>query len=121
MENAWGNVAEWMEGVTSDYLVWNIEDANDGPRKVKSGNINDSWIIELANGRNMDVVPVTLGGTETTHYCDKAWCNNSPARVVHRSYYAYSSAGVASASTTYDAAGTNAWYGSRLALIKLKR
>ena len=118
MENAWGNVAEWMEGVTSDYLVWNIEDANDGPRKVKSGNINDSWIIELANGRNMDVVPVTLGGTETTHYCDKAWCNNSPARVVCRaSSNAYSSAGVASASTTSDAAGTNAWYGSRLAFI----
>jgi len=47
---------------------------------------------------------------------------NSSARVVCRSYYsANSSAGVASASTTYDAAGTNAWNGSRLALIKLKR
>ncbi|WP_290452750.1 hypothetical protein, partial [Duncaniella muris] len=41
-----------------------------------------------------------------------------PARVVYRSYYsANSSAGVASASTPYDAAGTPAWNGSRLAFI----
>jgi len=37
---------------------------------------------------------------------------------VYRSYYsANSSAGVASASTPYDAAGTPAWNGSRLAFI----
>lgn len=117
-ENAWGNIAEWMEGVISDYYVWSIEDANDGPRKVKSGTINDSWIVELAGGRNMDVVPVLLGGTETTYYRDKFWCSNSPARVVYRSSNdAYSRCGVACAFALHDAASADTWFGSRLAFM----
>lgn len=118
MENAWGNVAEWMEGVVSDYYVWSIEDANDGARKIKSGTTNDSWIVELANGRNMDVVPVMLGGTETTHYRDKFWCSNSPARVVYRSSNnAYSVAGVSFAVAYNVASNAYPWSGSRLAFI----
>lgn len=117
-ENAWGNVAEWMEGVISDYFVWSIEDATDGPRKVKSGTVNDSWIVELAGGRNMDVVPVLLGGTETTYYRDKFWCSNSPARVVDRSVSdANSVCGVACAFAYYGAAYASAWDGSRLAFM----
>lgn len=107
-----------MEGVISDYFVWSIEDATDGTRKIKSGTVNDSWIVELAGGRNMDVVPVLLGGTETTYYRDKFWCSNSAARVVYRSFYnAGSWAGVACASASNDASTTYAWCGSRLAFI----
>lgn len=118
-DNLWGNVSEWMEGVHSEYLVYHIADPDsDTERKVKSGNVNDSWIVELHNGRFMDVVPVVLNGTETTHYGDKFWCSNSSARVVLRSSgNAYANAGVSYATANYDAASANAWSGSRLAFI----
>lgn len=118
-DNLWGNVAEWMEGVHSEYLVYHIADPDsDTERKVKSGNVNDSWIVELHNGRFMDVVPVVLNGTETTHYGDKFWCSNSSARVVLRSSdNANTYAGVSYANAYNVAAYSSAWYGSRLAFI----
>lgn len=118
-DNLWGNVSEWMEGVHSEYLVYHIADPDsDTERKVKSGNVNDSWIVELHNGRFMDVVPVVLNGTETTHYGDKFWCSNSSARVVLRSSdHAFTNAGVSCASAYDDAADSSAWNGSRLAFI----
>lgn len=118
-ENLWGNVAEWMGGVTSDYYVWKFTEYGTGEeRTVKSGTISDSWITELHNGRFMDVVPVLLNATETTHYGDKFWCSNSSARVVCRSSsYAHSSAGVSCTSANNDSSSTGAWVGSRLAFI----
>lgn len=118
-DNLWGNVAEWMEGVHSEYLVYHIADPDsDTERKVKSGTVNDSWIVELHNGRFMDVVPVVLNGTETTHYGDKFWCSNSSARVVLRSSsLAYTNAGVSYALTSYASSDTNPNDGSRLAFI----
>lgn len=67
----------------------------------------------------MDVVPVILNGTETTHYADKFWCSNSSACVVFRSshYSAYSYAGVSYTSASSDSSFTSAWYGLRLAFI----
>ncbi|WP_302316396.1 hypothetical protein, partial [uncultured Muribaculum sp.] len=82
------------------------------------GTISDSWITELHNGRFMDVVPVLLNATETTHYGDKFWCSNSSARVVCRSINsAYSYAGVSCTSADHDSSYTNVWSGSRLAFI----
>ena len=107
-----------MEGVHSEYLVYHIADPDsDTERKVKSGNVNDSWIVELHNGRFMDVVPVVLNGTETTHYGDKFWCSNSSARVILRSSYNASTFAGVSYAYAYDAAYTDAGYGSRLAFI----
>lgn len=116
-DNLWGNVAEWLgDDTRSDYYVWTVQD--NGERKIKSATVSDSWIVELYNGRFMDVVPVVVGGTETTHYADKFWCQNSPARVVYRSYgYASANGGVAFAYADYDSAITNAIIGSRLAFI----
>lgn len=118
-DNLWGNVSEAMANVGSEYLVFQIKDDRTGEiRQVKSGNVSDSWIVELHNGRFMDVVPVILNGTETTHYADKFWCSNSSARVVFRSVYnAYSYAGVSCTHAYYDSSYTYAWYGSRLAFI----
>jgi len=118
-ENLWGNVAEWMGGVTSDYYVWKFTEYGTGEeRTVKSGTISDSWITELHNGRFMDVVPVLLNATETTHYGDKFWCSNSSARVVFRSdHYASSNAGVSYTYAIHDSSYTLAWCGSRLAFI----
>ena len=66
----------------------------------------------------MDVVPVLLNATETTHYCDKFYCSNSSARVVYRSYNSANSyAGVSFAGTNVDSSGTVASIGSRLAFI----
>ena len=118
-ENLWGNVSEWMEGVHSEYWVYHISDHNsDTERKVKSATISDSWIVEVHNGRFMDVVPVVVQGTETTHYGDKFWGQNSSARVVLRSSsHAYTFAGVSYAYANYDSSCTHAHYGSRLAFI----
>ena len=115
-ENLWGNVSEWMEGFSSDYWVCTLKDQGD--RKVKSATISDSWITELHNGRFMDVVPVLVGATETTHYGDKFWGQNSPARVGLRSgSYALSHYGVSCMHANNDSSSTSAWGGSRLAFI----
>lgn len=118
-DNLWGNVLEWMEGVHSEYYVYHITEPGVATeRKVKSGNINDSWIIELHNGRYMDVVPVVLNGTETSHYADRFWCSNSAARVVARSgHYSVSYCGVSYAYALYDASLTYPHCGSRIAFI----
>ena len=105
-----------MEGFSSDYWVCTLKDQGD--RKVKSATISDSWITELHNGRFMDVVPVLVGATETTHYGDKFWGQNSPARVGLRSGdNASSVSGVSCMSANLDSSFTYAWHGSRLAFI----
>lgn len=115
-ENLWGNVSEWMEGFSSDYWVCTLKDQGD--RKVKSATISDSWITELHNGRFMDVVPVLVGATETTHYGDKFWGQKSPARVGLRSgSTALPSCGVSCAYALSDASHASAGVGSRLAFI----
>jgi len=116
--NLWGNVAEWMGNLRADYLVWKFKEVDGTERQVKSSAISDSWIVEVANGRRMDMVPVVVGGTETTHYRDKFWCSNSAARVVCRSInYAYTYAGVSYAYAYSDASYTSTFIGSRLAFI----
>ena len=66
----------------------------------------------------MDVVPVLLNATETTHYGDKFWCSNSSARVVYRSGSSASSHAGVSCTVAYDdSSNTFAWSGSRLAFI----
>lgn len=116
--NLWGNVAEWMGGLRSEYLVWKFKEADGTERQVKSSAISDSWIVEVANGRRMDIVPVVVGGTETTYYRDKFWCSNSAGRVVYRSYhYALTYAGVSCAYAGHDPSTSNTSIGSRLAFI----
>jgi hypothetical protein len=66
----------------------------------------------------MDIVPVLVNATETTHYCDKFWPNNVAGRVLLRSgRYANSYYGVACAVADRDASDAYADCGSRLAFI----
>ena len=107
-----------MGGVRSEYLVWKFKEVDGTERQVKSAAISDSWIVEVANGRRMDIVPVIVGGTETTYYRDKFWCSNSAGRVVCRSSSnANTYAGVSYASSNYDPSTTFTNFGSRLAFI----
>ncbi len=116
--NLWGNVGEWMGGVRSEYLVWKFKETDGTERQVKSAAISDSWIVEVANGRRMDIVPVVMGGTETTYYRDKFNCSNSAGRSVFRSYNsANASAGVSFAFSSYDPSTMHPHIGSRLAFI----
>jgi hypothetical protein len=117
-DNLWGNVSEWQMNVHSEYLTYYIKETlSDNERKVKSAS-TDGWISELHNGLYMDIVPVLVNATETTHYCDKFWPNNVAGRVLLRSgRYANSYYGVACAVADRDASDAYADCGSRLAFI----
>ena len=58
----------------------------------------------------------SVGGSQSTKYCDKYYMTNSKARVVYRgNYNAYADGGVSYASAIIDASYANANFGSRLA------
>lgn len=65
----------------------------------------------------MDVIPVgIINGSSTTHYCDYFQASTSTSRVVYRgSNSANAIGGVSCAYAFYDASGSYANVGSRLA------
>lgn len=119
-DTLWGGVSEWMDGVRSTKRVFYIDDPDSNTKRmVKCADYNSSkWIIELHNGRFMDVVPVVLGGTETTHYCDEFNGSDSSDRAMSRAgYSSYKSSGVSYADASYGTGIVLSSCGARLAFI----
>lgn len=114
-ENLWGNIFELVDDVQVDYGVWVITEQN-VTRKVEAALIGKSWIVEVHNGRYMDVVPTSANGSSSTYYADIWEYSNSAARVVRRSHSsAASDGGVSYAYAVYDASNPPSHTGSRLA------
>ena len=88
----------------------------DGTERWVQGGSADGWITAVANGRYLDMTPVTVNGSSTTYYCDYYYQSGSASRVVYRGYnYAYANGGVSNAYAFYDASYADANVGSRLA------
>lgn len=117
IEGVFGGIFEWVKGVSINNRVWTITDPDGSTRNVNAGT-SDGWITNVAaeNGPFFDMVPMNVGGSDTTHYSDYYWQNSGTALVLARSYVDSSSlGGVAYAHAYHGASYTNTNYGSRLA------
>ena len=115
LENWWGNKYEWMDNIVVDSRLWKITEDDSSVRQVQACT-EDGWIIKVAVGEHLDMIPTGVGGSDSTGFCDYYYQSSSNSSVVLRSYYSsYSSGGVSYADASYDASSTVSYSGSRLA------
>lgn len=121
-EDIYGHKYDMMDGVdlpndSGNSGKWRIWMPDGSIRFVKGKTSSDQWIVGVAHGKYMDMVPVgSANGSSSTYYCDKYYISTAVSRVVFRGYnYAYANGGVSCAYANNDASGSNSYIGSRLA------
>ena len=141
LEDWWGNLSEWMDGVAVNVPSWDAFYKNqciaptgspvdgiwhikmpDGTERavqgVKTAYTGGIEIARMRHGRFCDIVPssVISNGSYNTYYCDGLWYTASSGRCVLRSgYNANSFSGFVYCSAHYDASFSFSSGGSRLA------
>ena len=121
-EDIYGHKYDMMDGVdlpndSGNSGKWRIWMPDGSIRFVKGKTSSDQWIVGVAHGKYMDMVPVgSANGSSSTYYCDKYYISTAASRVVFRGcYYAYAYGGVSCAYAFYDASYSYSSIGSRLA------
>ena len=120
-EDIYGHKYDMMDGVdlpndSGNSGKWRIWMPDGSIRFVKGKTSSDQWIVGVAHGKYMDMVPVgSANGSSSTYYCDKYYISTAASRVVYRGcYYAHAVGGVSYANASYDASYSDAHRGSRL-------
>lgn len=118
IENWWGDKYEWIDNADVSSLVWTITNIEDGTtRNAGTAVGSNGWITKTMLSECMDLIPTSVGGSETTYFCDYYYCN-SGVRVVARSCDVASTVGgVACVHAYFDSSSSDASIGSRLAFI----
>ena len=121
-EDIYGHKYDMMDGVdlpndSGNSGKWRIWMPDGSIRFVKGKTSSDQWIVGVAHGKYMDMVPVgSANGSSSTYYCDKYYISTAASRVVFRGYYnANAFGGVSCAYASYDASNSYSNIGSRLA------
>ena len=121
-EDIYGHKYDMMDGVdlpndSGNQGKWRIWMPDGSIRLVKGKTTSDQWIVGVAHGKYMDVVPVgSANGSSSTYYCDKYWISTAAVRVVYRGCsYASANGGVSDADAYNDASYSSSGIGSRLA------
>jgi hypothetical protein len=121
-EDIYGHKYDMMDGVdlpndSGNSGKWRIWMPDGSIRFVKGKTSSDQWIVGVAHGKYMDMVPVgSANGSSSTYYCDKYYISTAACRVVFRGYNnAYANGGVSYAYANYDASCSYSFIGSRLA------
>ena len=121
-EDIYGHKYDMMDGVdlpndSGNSGKWRIWMPDGSIRFVKGKTSSDQWIVGVAHGKYMDMVPVgSANGSSSTYYCDKYYISTAACRVVFRGCsYAYAYGGVSYANAGYDASHSHSNIGSRLA------
>ena len=120
-EDIYGHKYDMMDGVdlpndSGNSGKWRIWMPDGSTRFVKGKTTSDQWIVGVAHGKYMDMVPVgSANGSSSTYYCDKYYVSTAVSRVVFRGYNnANANGGVSYANAVYDASNSNSNIGSRL-------
>ena len=121
-EDIYGHKYDMMDGVdlpndSGNSGKWRIWMPDGSIRFVKGKTSSDQWIVGVAHGKYMDMVPVgSANGSSSTYYCDKYYISTAASRVVFRGcYYASAIGGVSFAHASNDASDSDSSIGSRLA------
>ncbi len=121
-EDIYGHKYDMMDGVdlpndSGNSGKWRIWMPDGSIRFVKGKTSSDQWIVGVAHGKYMDMVPVgSANGSSSTYYCDKYYISTAASRVVFRGCnYANAGGGVSCAYAGSDASNSYSYIGSRLA------
>ena len=121
-EDIYGHKYDMMDGVdlpndSGNSGKWRIWMPDGSIRFVKGKTSSDQWIVGVAHGKYMDMVPVgSANGSSSTYYCDKYYISTAACRVVFRGCNdAYAFGGVSFALASNDASNSHSYIGSRLA------
>lgn len=121
-EDIYGHKYDMMDGVdlpndSGNSGKWRIWMPDGSIRFVKGKTSSDQWIVGVAHGKYMDMVPVgSANGSSSTYYCDKYYISTAASRVVFRGCgYAYANGGVSCANASSVASNSGSNVGSRLA------
>ena len=121
-EDIYGHKYDMMDGVdlpndSGNSGKWRIWMPDGSTRFVKGKTSSDQWIVGVAHGKYMDMVPVgSANGSSSTYYCDKYYISTAASRVVFRGYNnANANGGVSYAYANNDASYSYSYIGSRLA------
>lgn len=121
-EDIYGHKYDMMDGVdlpndSGNSGKWRIWMPDGSIRFVKGKTSSDQWIVGVAHGKYMDMVPVgSANGSSSTYYCDKYYISTAASRVVFRGCSnAYAVGGVSCASASSAASSSDSSIGSRLA------
>jgi len=120
-EDIYGHKYDMMDGVdlpndSGNSGKWRIWMPDGSIRFVKGKTSSDQWIVGVAHGKYMDMVPVgSANGSSSTYYCDKYYISTAASRVVFRGYNdANAHGGVSYADASYGASYSSSNIGSRL-------
>lgn len=115
LENWWGDILEFVDNVSVNNRVWTITEDNGSTRDVQAGT-SSGFISKVSVGENLDMVPIAVGSSVDSGFCDYYSQYSGNALVLARScYVSDTDGGVAYAFASYDASKTSSYYGSRLA------
>lgn len=115
LENWWGDIFELVDNVSSNNRVWTITEDDGSTRNVQSATLVGR-ISKVSVGENLDMVPIDVGASSETGFCDYYGGYSLNALVLMRSCYGSdTSGGVAYADVSREASDTYAFSGSRLA------
>ena len=121
-EDIYGHKNDMMDGVdlpndSGNSGKWRIWMPDGSIRFVKGKTSSDQWIVGVAHGKYMDMVPVgSANGSSSTYYCDKYYISTAASRVVFRGCVnANANGGVSCADASNDASDSSSNIGSRLA------
>ena len=121
-EDIYGHKYDMMDGVdlpndSGNSGKWRIWMPDGSIRFVKGKTSSDQWIVGVAHGKYMDMVPVgSANGSSSTYYCDKYYISTAASRVVFRGCAnANAHGGVSCAYADSDASSSFSGIGSRLA------
>ena len=115
LENWWGDIYEYVDNVSVNNNVWTITEDDGSTRNVQAGD-ESGYISKVSIGENLDMVPIVVGASSNTGFCDYYYQGPNNARVLARSCDGlHTNGGVAYAYTSLRASDANSDCGSRLA------
>lgn len=115
LEGWWGDVYEFVDNVSINNSVWTIADDDSLTRDVQAGAFT-GYIQKVSVGEDLDMVPVAIGASAKTGFCDYYNRVSGNNLVLERSYYGTTTQGGLAFMNTYnDALSFSNIIGSRLA------
>lgn len=115
LESWWEELREYVDNVSINNHLWTITEDGGTTRDVQAGT-SDGYISKVSVGENLDMVPVAVGASESTGFCDYYWQTSGNSLVLSRCYHSSDKrSGVAFAEALTEASAWYIGYGSRLA------
>jgi hypothetical protein len=115
LENWWGNKQEFVDNVSIKSRVWKVTEDDGIVRQAGTGGSSDGYISKVLFGENLDLIPTTAGGSETTRFCDYYYEDTSNTIVIRSGSKASTFGGVAYVTANSTTTASSSSCGTRLA------